>query len=106
MQTKEPNSWKVRRPVLQRTLKQANPDLIGTQEGLYNQLREIAQDLPDYHWIGEGRRGGSHEFMAIFLKKSGLISLSTIIFGFLIHLIALLQSLGITAPPHGDLDPI
>jgi endonuclease/exonuclease/phosphatase family metal-dependent hydrolase len=46
------------------------PDLIGTQEGLYQQLKEIAADQPDYDWIGLGRDGGSHgEFMAIFYRR-------------------------------------
>jgi len=46
------------------------PDLIGTQEGLYPQLKDLAADLPDYAWIGQGREGGSHsEFMAVFYRR-------------------------------------
>ncbi|RDI17152.1 endonuclease/exonuclease/phosphatase family metal-dependent hydrolase [Lentzea flaviverrucosa] len=64
----EPNSWAVRRPVMAQFLLEERPALIGTQEGLYGQLNDIAHDLPDhYDWIGLGRAGGSHdEFMAIF----------------------------------------
>lgn len=47
------------------------PDLVGTQEGLYHQLKDLAADLPDYAWIGAGRDGGSRgEFMAIFYRTA------------------------------------
>ena len=64
----EPNSWVARRPVMAQLLLNERPALLGTQEGLYGQLRDIAHDLPGhYDWIGLGRAGGSHdEFMAIF----------------------------------------
>nr|WSY56858.1 endonuclease/exonuclease/phosphatase family protein [Streptomyces sp. NBC_00886] len=64
----EPNSWKVRRPVMRELLLRAAPDVIGTQEGLYAQLQDIKHDLaPHYDWIGSGRKGGSHdEEMAIY----------------------------------------
>ena len=46
------------------------PDLIGTQEGLYPQIKDIAADQPAYDWIGLGRDGGSRgEFMAIFYRR-------------------------------------
>jgi endonuclease/exonuclease/phosphatase family metal-dependent hydrolase len=63
-----PHSWPQRRPVMADLLRREQPTLMGTQEGLYGQLRDIAADLPDhYDWIGEGRLGGSRdEFMAIF----------------------------------------
>jgi len=64
------NSWPVRRPVLKQAIEKNDPDLIGTQEGLYHQLKNVADDLPAYAWIGLGREGGSRgEFMAIFYKK-------------------------------------
>jgi endonuclease/exonuclease/phosphatase family metal-dependent hydrolase len=65
-----PNAWSQRRPVMRECLTQLAPDLIGTQEGLYPQLNDIASDLPAYHWIGTGRDGGNKgEFMAIFYKR-------------------------------------
>jgi endonuclease/exonuclease/phosphatase family metal-dependent hydrolase len=65
-----PNSWPQRRPVMRELLRTVSPDIIGTQEGLYPQLQDMAADLPEYHWLGLGRDGGSHgEFMAIFYKK-------------------------------------
>jgi endonuclease/exonuclease/phosphatase family metal-dependent hydrolase len=69
-----PHSWPQRRPVLADLLRQEQPTLMGTQEGVYHQLRDIADDLPEYYdWIGEGRLGGSRgEFMAIFFDTRRL----------------------------------
>jgi endonuclease/exonuclease/phosphatase family metal-dependent hydrolase len=66
--TTEPNSWATRRPVMRQLLRQEAPTVLGTQEGLYQQLRDIHSDLgPHYEWIGTGREGGSHdESTAIF----------------------------------------
>ncbi len=65
-----PNSWPERRPVMRDCIRHAQPDLIGTQEGLYPQLKDIAADLPEYAWIGLGREGGSRsEFMAVFYRR-------------------------------------
>lgn len=73
------NVWPNRRPLMRELLTNATPDLIGTQEGLYQQLRELAQDLPDYQWTGVGRDDGKTkgEFMAIFYRPTRLEALST-----------------------------
>ena len=66
-----PNAWPVRRPLVREVIQQIAPDVFGTQEGLYAQLKDIAADLPDYEWIGLGREGGSRgEFMAVFYRKA------------------------------------
>lgn len=72
--TKEPNSWSDRRPVMRELLRHARPHIIGTQEGLYQQLRDIDSDLgPSYDWIGTGREGGSRdESTAIFYDNRRL----------------------------------
>ncbi len=68
---KPPNSWPERRPVVRGCVIEMAPDIMGTQEGLYSQLKDVAADLPDYEWIGLGRDGGSRgEFMAIFYRKA------------------------------------
>ncbi|MFF0156753.1 endonuclease/exonuclease/phosphatase family protein [Streptomyces sp. NPDC005263] len=66
--TAEPNSWAARRPVMRELLRREAPDLIGTQEGVYQQLLDIRADLgAHYDWIGTGREGGSHdEAVAVF----------------------------------------
>lgn len=64
-----PNSWPQRRPVMVECFRQMAPDIVGTQEGVYEQLKDLAADLPAYSWIGTGRDGGSRgEFMAIFYR--------------------------------------
>ena len=50
-------------------IEKIGPDLMGTQEGVFPQLKELASDLPRYSWLGLGRDGGSRgEFMAIFYR--------------------------------------
>ncbi|WP_114558958.1 endonuclease/exonuclease/phosphatase family protein [Desertihabitans aurantiacus] len=69
-----PNSWQERRPVTRQLLQRERPHLIGTQEGLYEQLRDIEDDLRSrYDSIGLGREGGSRgEFMMIFFDRTRL----------------------------------
>jgi endonuclease/exonuclease/phosphatase family metal-dependent hydrolase len=70
---KSPNSWRDRRPVMKACWDRVAPDVAGTQEGVYPQLRDLASDLPDYEWLGLGRDGGSRgEFMAVFYRKARL----------------------------------
>ncbi|GAB2729566.1 endonuclease/exonuclease/phosphatase family protein [Streptomyces bullii] len=75
--TAEPNSWAARRPVMRDLLRRERPHVIGTQEGLYQQLREIRTDLGAHcDWIGTGRAGGSRdEFMAVFYDTRRLAPL-------------------------------
>lgn len=66
-----PNSWAARRPVMKAYWQQENADIIGTQEGLYEQLKDIGADNPAYSIIGTGRDGGSRgEWAAIFYRTS------------------------------------
>lgn len=63
------DAWERRRPINSACLSATNPDIIGTQEGFYNQIKDIAASQPQYAWIGTGRDGGSRgEFMAVFYK--------------------------------------
>jgi len=77
--TNRPNAWPDRRPLMRELVQSASPDIIGTQEGLFGQLNDMAVDLPDYTWIGVGRDDGREkgEFMAVFYRKSRLQPLST-----------------------------
>ncbi len=64
-----PHAWHLRLPLAVEMLESEDPDLIGTQEGLYRQLKDLDAALPRYRWIGLGRDGGSRgEFMAIFYR--------------------------------------
>src|SRR5439155_5328344 len=53
------DAWTQRRPLMRELIRQLAPDVMGTQEGLYSQLKDLAADLPELDWIGLGREGGS-----------------------------------------------
>jgi endonuclease/exonuclease/phosphatase family metal-dependent hydrolase len=68
--SRPPNAWPDRRPLVKEVLQQIQPDLMGTQEGVWEQLKDVHRDLPDYDCIGLGRDGGSRgEFMAVFYRR-------------------------------------
>ncbi|MCJ7840980.1 endonuclease/exonuclease/phosphatase family protein [Lederbergia sp. NSJ-179] len=68
-----PNSWEERRGLIQALIRREKPDIIGTQEGLHPQVKDMEELLPEYGWIGLGRDGGSHgEYMTIYYKKERL----------------------------------
>ncbi len=70
---KPPNEWPVRLPVVTQVITDEAPDVVGTQEGLYEQLKDIERGLPGYQWIGLGRDGGSRgEFMAVWYRPERL----------------------------------
>ncbi|NOS71417.1 MAG: endonuclease/exonuclease/phosphatase family protein [Verrucomicrobia bacterium] len=70
---KPPNAWPQRRPLMRELIQKIAPDVMGTQEGVYSQLKDLAADLPEFDWIGLGREGGSRgEFMAVFYRKARL----------------------------------
>lgn len=63
-------SWEVRRDMQIDMIRQYDPDIIGTQEGLKEQIDYLMDNLPEYVVIGEGRKGGDDdEHMAIFYKR-------------------------------------
>ena len=67
---RKPNAWPDRLPVMTRLLEEYQPDIMGTQEGVYSQLQDLSGALPHYAWLGLGRDGGSRgEFMAIFYRR-------------------------------------
>ena len=63
-------SWEVRREMQVNMIRKYNPDIIGTQEGLKEQIDYLQDQLTEYVVIGEGRKGGDDdEHMAIFFKR-------------------------------------
>jgi len=74
-----PNAWPDRRPLMRELITNVAPDIMGTQEGLHAQLRDLASDLPDYDWVGVGRDDGKTkgEFMAVFYRRARLEALTT-----------------------------
>ncbi|WP_128547334.1 endonuclease/exonuclease/phosphatase family protein [Larkinella soli] len=65
------NPWKDRAPVIADLVRFHDFDIFGTQEGLYNQLQDLAGSLKEYTFFGAGRDDGKQagEFSAIFYKK-------------------------------------
>ena len=62
--------WTVRRDWQVDMIRKYDPDIIGTQEGLKEQIDYLAAQLPEYVVVGEGRKGGDDdEHMAIFYKR-------------------------------------
>jgi endonuclease/exonuclease/phosphatase family metal-dependent hydrolase len=74
-----PNAWPDRRPLMRDLIQKISPDVMGTQEGLAHQLKDIAEDMPGYSWVGVGRDDGQDrgEFMAVFYRKARLQPLTT-----------------------------
>ncbi len=63
-------AWSVRRDWQVDLIHKYNPDIIGIQEGLKEQVDFLMDHLPQYVVIGEGRKGGDDdEHMAIFFKR-------------------------------------
>jgi endonuclease/exonuclease/phosphatase family metal-dependent hydrolase len=67
------NAWPSRRPIMAEMLRAKQPDVMGTQEGLVQQLNDLLSDLPGYARIGLGREGGEKgEFSAILYRTNRL----------------------------------
>ena len=63
-------SWSVRRNWQVDMINKYSPDIIGTQEGLKEQIDFLQDKLTEYVVIGEGRKGGDDdEHMAIFFRR-------------------------------------
>lgn len=66
------NGWNNRKDFLISQINYNLPDILGTQEGLYNQLEDIKNGLHGYSYFGVGRDNGDNEgeFSAIFYNKT------------------------------------
>src|SRR5262245_41149806 len=65
------NLWKDRAPVAAALIRFHQFDIVGTQEGLKNQLEDLQHSLPEYAYYGVGRDDGQQkgEHSAIFYRK-------------------------------------
>lgn len=66
------NQWGKRTGSVKELLTKCDPDVLGIQEGLFNQMIDLQNMLPDYFYVGVGRDDGDKkgEFSAIFFRKS------------------------------------
>lgn len=74
-----PNQWGKRTESVKDLLKKSNPDVLCIQEGLFNQMNDLQNMLPDYFYVGVGRDDGDKkgEFSAVFFRKSRFELLSS-----------------------------
>lgn len=67
------NVWQNRRDLFAKTVREAHPDVIGTQELFQTQGNDIVRALPDYRWFGRDRFGAhANEHMGIFYRTDRL----------------------------------
>jgi len=68
------NQWGKRAEKVYALIKKYDPDIIGVQEALHNQMMDLAKNLPAYGFVGTGREDGKTkgEYSAIFYKKNKL----------------------------------
>ena len=72
------NIWDNRREAAAEVVRKHAPDIIGTQEGLWEQVGYLLQHFPEYGILGEARMGGRRdEFNAIFYRKDRFRVLAT-----------------------------
>ena len=66
-----PNAWTHRRAMVESLVRYHQLDLIGTQEGLIDQIRDLEQ-MPEYARVGRGRDDGQDagEHSAIFYRRA------------------------------------
>lgn len=65
------NHWTLRRAFLLDVVREQDADIIGLQEALDSQIREIADAIPGYAVVGVGREDGrtAGEYAAILVRK-------------------------------------
>lgn len=71
------NSWPKRKDHLTSQIKYYEPDIMGVQEALVEQLQHLRRELDEYEYIGVGRDQGNDEgeFSAIFYDTTQFIML-------------------------------
>lgn len=68
------NAWPHRKDMAAGMIRFHRADVVGLQEALIGQNRDLAERLPDYDWTGVGREDGKKkgEFSSIFFRKCRL----------------------------------
>lgn len=73
-----PHAWAHRRDLVGRRIQDQEADVVGLQEALVHQLRDLEARLPGYARVGHGREGGEHgEFCAILVRSARFRVLET-----------------------------
>jgi endonuclease/exonuclease/phosphatase family metal-dependent hydrolase len=72
------NAWPVRKDFFASQIQFYEPDIMGVQEAMPNQVLDLEQMLPHYNQVGIGREGeGKGESSNIFYKKEKLKVITT-----------------------------
>ncbi len=72
------NAWPVRKDFFASQIQFYEPDIMGVQEAIPNQVLDLEQMLPHYNQVGIGREGvGKGESSNIFYKKEKLKVITT-----------------------------
>ncbi|WP_100010005.1 endonuclease/exonuclease/phosphatase family protein [Lentibacillus sediminis] len=67
------NAWKYRCENVAKIIMESEALIIGTQEGLPSMIKELAEKLDEFTWVGEGRLGqDKDEHCAVFYDKQKL----------------------------------
>jgi endonuclease/exonuclease/phosphatase family metal-dependent hydrolase len=68
------NQWKYRKDGLCEEILKRKPDVLGVQEAMFNQMKDMRRQLKGYKSLGVGRDDGKKggEFSAIFFQKNKL----------------------------------
>ena len=67
------DNWPDRLPDVKHVIRRHNPDVLGVQEPVWRQMRDLDRALPEYDWVGKGIMGGTRDgFTAIFYRKDRL----------------------------------
>src|SRR5688572_29691767 len=66
------NAWPNRKELVASMIRFHHADLVGVQEALARQLKDLETLLPDYSWVGVGRADGkaAGEFSAVLYRKN------------------------------------
>lgn len=66
------NAWPKRKERVGALIQFYKPDIIGVQEALFQQMRDLETLLPGYGWVGVGRDDGATkgEYSAIFYRRN------------------------------------
>ena len=73
------NAWANRKNKVADVIESHGADLVGVQEALLGQLKDLEELLPDFEWCGVGRTDGKTEgeYSAIFYRKARFTLLKT-----------------------------
>jgi len=73
------NAWPNRKELVASMIRFHHADLVGVQEALERQMRDLEKLLPEYSWVGVGRDDGKAggEFSAILYRKARFSNLES-----------------------------